>query len=758
MRVPTLILLLIVSLPAAGFEASALSRLRQTLDLAIGAGETPGAVLWLERGADAAHWAQGDLARTPGKHAMIEESIFDLASLTKVVATLPSIMLLVERGRVNLDAPLREYLPEFATADITIRHLLTHTSGLPAGIPKDTENPDWSGYDEGIRHATACQPDPAPGSIFRYSDVNFILLGEVVHRVSGQTLDAFARSEVFKPLKMRDTTFRPDATLRSRIAPTERDQHGEMLRGVVHDPTSRRMGGVAGHAGLFSTASDLARYARMMLRGECDGVRLFKAETLQQMRSVQTPAAMPEQRGLGWDIDSKYSRPRGLIYPAGSFGHTGFTGTALWMDPGSDSFYVLLTSRLHPDGKGDVRELYEDIGTQVAAAVGAKTGATPRIALPERTVLNGIDVLEHAHFTPLSGLRIGLITNHTGIDRAGKSTIDLVHAAGNVQLVRLFSPEHGIRGQLDQEEIKDDTDKKSGLKVISLYGGSRVPKADAIEDLDALVFDIQDIGCRFYTYIATLKNCLEAAAKAGKQFIVLDRINPISGSAVQGPSVVQEQLFTSCHPISIRHGMTAGELARLFDAEAGLHAKLRVIEVQGWRRTAWFDATKLPWVNPSPNMRSLTAATLYPGIGLLEYAISVGRGTDTPFEIIGAPFLDADQLAGELTMLHLPGIRFIPASFTPSTSVFEKKLCGGVRLIVEDRNTLNPLHAGIAIAHTLHRLHPKEFDLKNFNKLLQHAGTIKALKSNQPLAPLLAAWDREAAAFAQRRAPFLLYP
>lgn len=360
------------------FEPAELEPIKAAVTRGIATGKLPGAVLWVEHGREHASWAQGDRAIMPLREAMTEETIFDAASLTKVVATAPSVLLLIERGQIELDAPVQRYLSEFATEKITVRQLLTHTSGLPAEIPKDPAQPDWRGYTEGIRRACACRPEPAPGTAFRYSDVNFILLGEIVQRVSGRTLDVFAREEIFAPLGLKDTGFLPALELRPRIAPTERDAHGDMLRGVVHDPTSRRMGGVAGHAGLFTTAHDLARYARLMLHGEVEGVRLFRPESLRLMQSTQNPAAVPARRGLGWDIDSAYSRPRGKVFPLGSFGHTGFTGMALWIDPAHDAFYVFLSSRLHPDGKGNVRDLYEEVGTAVGRLVGAEGAQTSR--------------------------------------------------------------------------------------------------------------------------------------------------------------------------------------------------------------------------------------------------------------------------------------------------------------------------------------------------------------------------------------------
>lgn len=747
---------------AHAFEPASVDVIQKALTRAIRTGQTPGAVLWMERGADARHWAQGERAQSPAREPMTEDTVFDAASLTKVVATLPSVMLLVDRGLVELQAPAQRYLPELASTAITVQHLLTHTSGLPPGIPRDIANPDWQGYAEGIRRATACLPDPPPAHVFRYSDVNFILLGEIVRRVSGQPLDVFAKVNVFGPLGMTSTGYNPALELLPRIAPTERDEKGSMLRGVVHDPTARRMGGVAGHAGLFTTAGDLARYARCMLRGEVDGVRLLSRDARMLMTTPQTPVLVYERRGLGWDMDSRYSRPRGAVFPLGGYGHTGWTGTAMWLDPATDSFYILLTTRLHPDGKGNVRDLYEEIGTAVAKAAGVKPGMEPtfwpRAEKEVPTVLNGIDVLKRQGFAPLKGLRLGLITNHTGLDNERQATIDTLAKAPGLKLMKLYSPEHGIRGELDQEKIDDTRDAKTGLPVVSLYTDKkRVPTAQDMEGIDAMVFDIQDIGCRFYTYIATLKNCLEAAAQAGKAFIVLDRVNPIRGDFIEGPSEVAKTVFTAIHPIPLRHGMTAGELARMFVAEDRLNVDLRVVEVQGWQRAMWFDATGLPWRNPSPNMRNLNAATLYPGIGLLEFAISVGRGTDTPFEVLGAPYTDDLRLAHELNALGLPAIRFVPERFTPTASVFAGKACGGVRLIITDRDRLRPVELGLAIGHTLHRLYPKEFDMEKYNTLLNHPASIAAIKAGQSWKSIAAVWAQQVTAFELQRRPYLLY-
>jgi CubicO group peptidase (beta-lactamase class C family) len=309
---------------------------------------------------------------------MSEDTIFDAASLTKVVATTPAVMILIERGKINLDAPVKTYLPEFAGGEkdfVTVRELLTHTSGLPPDI--ETKS-DWQGEAAAVQKACAVKLFARPGTVFKYSDINFFLLGEIVQRVSGTPLEIFARREIFQPLKMRDTGFLPPREKLFRIAPTEA-VNGVPYRGVVHDPTARHMGGVAGHAGLFFTAGDLARYARMLLKlGELEGVRIFKPETVKRMTGVQTPPEISAQRGLGRDIDSPFSGPRGDIFPVGSYGHTGWTGGSLWIDPASRTFVIFLSNRNHPTEKGSVMALRHRLGTLAAEARAEADAATGR--------------------------------------------------------------------------------------------------------------------------------------------------------------------------------------------------------------------------------------------------------------------------------------------------------------------------------------------------------------------------------------------
>jgi uncharacterized protein YbbC (DUF1343 family) len=611
-------------------------------------------------------------------------------------------------------------------------------------------------------------------------------VGEIVARVSGLSLNEFCAKEIYGPLKMIDTGFLPPASKIPRIAPTQMtddgllttNKSGLMLRGTVHDPTARFMGGVAGHAGLFTTAPDMARFARMMLNlGELDGARIFKPETVKLMTSVQTPPGLKDRRGLGWDIDSRYSSPRGskegAHFPPGSYGHTGFTGCAFWLDPFSKTFFIFLSNHVHPyGGTGAVVSLYRAIGTAAAEAVtdfkfdaapDAPTPSQPKAAPPGADnfpprVLEGIDVLVKENFAPLKGLRVGLITNPTGQDAQRRSTIDLLRNAPGVQLKMLFGPEHGLYGNFDAP-VKDGLDSHTGLPAISLYGEHHAPTPEQLKQLDALVFDIQDVGCRFYTFTTTLGMCMEAANAAGLKFFVLDRVNPINGLMIDGPVRGGPSSFVAWYPEPVRYGLTEGELAAMCKAERQWDKlDLTVIKLQGWDRAMWFDQTGLPWINPSPNMRSLAEAMLYPGVGLLENChISVGRGTGTPFEVIGAPYIDDLRLAGAMNAENLPGVRFVPVRFTPADYIFKNEACGGVNIILTDRARCRVVDIGLLAAKILHRWHPDQFQARKMESLLVDPPTLQAIQDDKPLSEIRGLWKEKTEEFTARREKYLLY-
>jgi uncharacterized protein YbbC (DUF1343 family) len=715
----------------------------------IAAGHVPGAVVLVgQQGKIVYREAFGAMSLVPTQTQMRPDAIFDLASLTKVVATTTAVMQLVEAGRIRLDDPVAAYWPEFGVAgktSITVRQLLTHTSGLRPDLDPAAR---WSGHAGALAQIAADHPIHPPGSQFLYSDINFIVLGELVYRVSGEPLDVYARRHIFAPLRMMDTRFDPLPAQRARIVPTDR-QDGALRWGEVQDPTAYRMGGVAGHAGVFSTADDLARFARMLLDGgTVDGEYILRRETIAEMTgAIALPGGV--RRGLGWDVASPFAAGMDAAFGPRAFGHTGYTGTLLWVDPSTATFLILLTSRLHPDDHGDVKLLRE----QVAQAVTLAT----RPHAP--TVLAGIDVLAAKQFAPLAGRRIGLVTNQTGRDGGGRRTIDLLATAPNVRLAAIFTPEHGLNADQDGA-VDSGRDAATGLPIYSLYGTTRRPTDSMLAGLDAIVVDLQDAGVRFYTYPATVGYVLEEAARRGLAVYVLDRPDPINATAVQGP-VLESGLrsFTGYFPLPLRHGMTLGELAMLFNAEQRISARLTVIPMLGYRRSMWYDQTGLTWVNPSPNLRSVDEATLYPGVGLIEGAnVSVGRGTSSPFELIGAPWVDGARLASYLARRDIGGVRFEPTDFTPDADRYAGRECQGVRITLTDRASLDVARLGVELAAAFHRLYPTQFRLEATLSLIGSSKVLAAVASGVDPRAVSALWRSELSAFEAVRARYLLYP
>ncbi|MEO7718944.1 MAG: DUF1343 domain-containing protein [Capsulimonas sp.] len=376
------------------------------------------------------------------------------------------------------------------------------------------------------------------------------------------------------------------------------------------------------------------------------------------------------------------------------------------------------------------------------------------------SVLTGVDVLERDGFAPIMGDRIALVTNHTGLTGDGRATVDLLRAAPGVDLRALMGPEHGVRGELDTEQIADGGDQRTGLPVYSLYGPRTRPTPEQLSEIDTIVFDIQDIGCRFYTYISTLAHVMDAAAEFGKCLVVLDRPNPITGAAIEGPLADGDKLaFVACHPIPVRHGMTIGEIARLLQTERAPGCNLTVIPCEGWTRDCWWDATGLVWTNPSPNMRSLGQATLYPGVGLLELTnVSVGRGTDTPFELFGAPYVDPRAFAAAVNAAGAPGVRVTPLWFTPRASVFAGERCGGVNFLLTDRAAFDAVHLGFALAAALRSLYADHWAPEKLMTLLASAEAYQGVLEARSYETIAAGWEADLREFAARRNRALLYP
>jgi uncharacterized protein YbbC (DUF1343 family)/CubicO group peptidase (beta-lactamase class C family) len=700
-------------------------------------------------------------------------------------------MQLWEQGKFRMNDPVAKYIPEFGQngkQDITIRQLLVHYSGL---APDMDLVKHWEGKDTAYRMAYEAAPASPPGSAFVYSDINFIVLGALVERLSAESLDQYVAKHVFTPLGMNETRYLAPSSWQSRIAPTEDDENHHLLRGVVHDPTARRTGGVAGHAGIFSTADDLAIFAQAVLDG---GHGVLTPATVAKMSTPQQPVNGTALRGFGWDIDSSLSSNRGELFPVGGIGHTGYTGTSLWIDMATKTYIVLLTNAVHMNvvpaaqsikDKGSAASLRTRVATAVAAALSldpanAETmraasitgynemqSAGRKLAVRNGSVKTGIDVLEETKFSALHPAhvgpprRIGLVTNQTGIDLQGRRTIDVLAKAPGISLDAIFSPEHGVTGTLDTD-VKSTKDAPTGVAVYSVYGwrdAARRPSMEVLKRLDGVVIDLADAGVRFYTYETTMGYFLEAAAQAGVEVIVLDRPNPITGSFVQGPvSDAGRENYNNYFPEPPRHGMTMGELAKMFNAERHIGARLTVVPMQGWQPGDWFDSSGVVWVNPSPNLRDLNEATLYPGVGMIEGAnISVGRGTDTPFEVVGAPWINGREFAAYLNSRNIQSVRFIPIVFTPSSSNYSDQRCEGVNLIVLDRNTLESTELGIELASALHKLYPNDFKLEKISDLLVNESVLTAIGAGQDPRRIAQDWQPRLDEFVQLRNKYLLY-
>jgi SSS family transporter len=839
---------------------------------------------------------------------MTEDTIFDMASLTKCLATATAVMQLYEQGKIaSFDDPIEKYLPAFNTqhdptrAQVTLRMLLTHTSGEAPDVdlrdPWGLAAPDRA---EGLHRALTTPLKATPGSIFTYSDINFILLGDLVETLSGQREDVYVAEKIFKPLGMDQTGYHAfdktcswlSESLGSAIvlnrnydfppasgvgcgggpgnwslfppaAPTAHDNEGtaatnpdfdHLLRGTVHDPTTRRMGGVAGHAGVFSTAHDMSLFASALLEKLLHNTGPFplKQSTLQLMTIPEQPSTMgapgpdlrtrdarelsaanaaeaaaiaagdkpaapglaphypaiPGQnlRGFGWDIDTAFSKPRGAIFPIGSFGHTGFTGTSLWMDPASDTYVILLANAIHPRGNPPISNLRGQVATAAAQALGQLSAEmeTRRAAVKAElsgsynvcdfgcTTLTGIDVLEQTHFAALANLhRIALFTNQSGLDAQGRRTIDVL-LTNHQPLTTLFSPEHGLTTTLDTTHIANSTDPTTHLPVISLYGAhppDRRPAHAQLANLDAVVIDLQDAGVRFWTYEAATSYFLEAAATEQTQYhhdlqiILLDRPNPIGGVAVEGPiSDPGLESYVNTMPLPVRHGLTLGELARYIVATKHLATHLTVIPMQHWSRTQYFAETGLPWINPSPNLRSPEAAILYPALGLIETTnLSVGRGTAHPFSFFGAgrathpgapgpasgtrdlqdAWFNATDVAAALTARHIPGVTFTPATEPIADDAnhypYHGQTIPAVRLTVTDPTLFDSPETGIEILAALHHLYPTQFQLAKAQTLLCSRAILDALTRGDDPRSIAATWQPALTAFRAATSPYLLY-
>ncbi|HDR9105074.1 TPA: DUF1343 domain-containing protein [Burkholderia vietnamiensis] len=757
-------------------DAPAASQQAAAIDAAIAAeiadGHLAGAVV-VTGDADGARVRVARGARVTGEQAepMTADTVFDLASLTKPVATAVAIMQLAERGMLGLDMPAAHYWPAFGTNEkvgITIRQLLAHVSGLPAGVSSARALRSRAAV---LADIVAMAPVATPGTRVRYSDVNYVVLGEIVRRVSHRPLDAWCAEHVFGPLGMTSATFRPAAPLSARVAPTVvRD--GRLLRGRVHDPVAAALGGVAGNAGLFASADDLARFARMLLNGGTLGAtRVLSARSVAELETPLPADTPSELHTPGWAVGPPLVANRYRLPPVGALQHLGYTGTALWIDPVTRRFAIVLTSRLYPDETGTAMPLRALVVGIVSSAAAPVTPAQIAARVPPMAdalaaavrpppsrgpVLAGIDVLAASGYAAVAGKRIALVTNRSGFDRFGRRTADLLAHAPGARLVALFAPEHGLGTDVD-DTFGDSVDAATGAVVHSLYGERRTIAPALLADVDVLVVDLQDACVRFFTYLATLGYALEAGAAAHRPVIVLDRPDPLGADAFGGPVAdAGPSTFTRYYALPLAPGMTIGELARLFNDRLQIGATLSVVPLANYARTMRFDDTGLGWLPPSPNLRDTAALSLYPETGLVEgAAVSVGRGTATPFSVVGAPWIDARSVADDLRAMRLAAM-FSPVRFVPTEGPYRGRLCEGVR-IERLPGATRPGEIGLALALALHRRYPARFRIDAIRASVGSREVADMLEAGRSLDDIEAFVAAQNAAFAPERAAFLLY-
>jgi uncharacterized protein YbbC (DUF1343 family)/CubicO group peptidase (beta-lactamase class C family) len=651
------------------------------------------------------HEACGNRQTYPAAAPAASDTIYDLASLTKVVATTTALLLLREDGVLELDQPVTEHLPIPAFKTIAIRHLLTHTAGLVAGKPYYT---DAKTIDEMLQRYASLGLDWTPGTRWRYSDAGYMILGRVVELAAGDTLDAFCAKRIFKPLGMTETRFCPPAEWAPRCAPTERcPWRKQLVVGKVHDENAAAVGGVAGHAGVFSTAGDLALYCRALLGG-----KLLPPEVVEEMTRLGQVPSWPWQ-GLGWRLDPWSTRPTGFLPSRTAFGHTGWTGTSLWLDKATKLFAILLGNTCHPTrarrGNDAFRRTFH---SGVAKAYYPDTVNTH----------SGLDRVVREQFSAFRGRRVALLTHHAAVDQLSRGILDVFKLDPAVRLHLVYSPEHGLHGTAEAGQAVDS--KSDLVPLVSLYGDRTAPSQAELEEVDYLLVDLQDVGSRYYTYAATMKACMAACAKAGKPVVVLDRPNPVNGRVLEGPIAENTASHVCWGKVPVRHGMTMGEIALFFQKGEFRATKLKVMvkTLDNWDRGKAFGQCSLPWVPPSPNIPTPETALLYVGMCLFEGTnLNEGRGTDTPFLVIGAPWLRPKSIIAEVPPEACAGLRLTSVVYTPksipgkaSSPRYQDQSCPGVRIALRDSAEARPFTLALALLSAIRQVHPKDFEWKPF--------------------------------------------
>lgn len=705
--------------------------LQFALEQAVRAADAPGAVAWVGNAEGCLfQGAAGLRQRIPDPVPATLDTVYDLASLTKVVATTTATMLLWESGRLDLDAPLTTWLPYPTLGIFTPRHLLTHTTGLPPGRPLHLE---VDNYDDAIARIAQTASDWPPGTRRRYSDLGFMLLGKVVEAAAGQSFESYCRRRIFGPLNMQRTGFNPDPRFRDQCAATEQcPWRGRVMQGEVHDENAWAIGGVSGHAGLFSTAEDLARFSRGMLDS-----RILRQETMAEMLKLTHVPSYPWQ-GLGWKVDPWRDGSEGYLPFRRAFGHTGWTGTCLWVDFDSGLHAILLSNTCHPSrAHRDNRTLRRVFFTAVHA----------HYAPEKSNAHTGLDRLVWDEFSAIRGKRIAVLTHQAAVDQLGRPMLDVLALAPDVQVKRIYSPEHGLRGQA--EAGAKVTSQAGAVPVISLYGERTQPTQDELRGVDMFLVDLQDIGARFYTYIATMRACMAACADARVPLLVLDRPNPLGNAIVEGPMPEKTGSLVCAAEVPTRHGMTIGEMALFFWSTAFNRKgfEVRLLTVDGWPNTLRAEALPQPWTPPSPNIPTAETALVYSGTCLFEGVnLNEGRGTESPFLLIGAPWLDTAAVLAAVAADAPPGCALEAVEYTPrviegkaSSPRYKGERCAGIRIRVTDAGALRPFTLAVALLQAIQARHQGTFEwLAYFDTLAGGPALRKAIQAGVPAAQIAA--------------------
>lgn len=714
------------------------------LSRAVKAARVPGAVLYVGD-LENEHFlgAYGDRQLIPNRRPAEVDTVYDLASLTKVVCTATAILQLEESGRLNLDDSVDQYLPVQRMNAITLKHLLTHTAGL---VPVERyfesmnaiEEILQDGSNNGMLHPTDYH--------HAYSDLGYMILGKVVEVVSQMSLDLYCQRHIFGPLEMNRTAFNPPKSWKENCAATEDDRvwRNRLVHGEVHDENCSAIGGVSGHAGLFSTASDLAKFCRGLLSG-----KLISSDTLAGMVAFGIKPLYPWQ-ALGWQVDPWLTKKTGFLPSRKAFGHTGWTGTSMWLDAETGLFSVLLSNSCHPDRiDRDNETLRREVYVPIAKEFYSSTNSH-----------SGLDRLIRENFGRIQGRRIALLTNHAAIDQSGRHILDVLPDCPDLKLVRLFSPEHGIRGQAEAGEKVDGQD--SAVPVTSLYGQQKEPTRDELKGIQLFVIDLQDIGARYYTYMATMKRCIEACAKSRVPILVLDRPNPLGGVILEGPIAQETESLVSCSEIPIRHGMTMGELATWF-AQHDLNRykpNITVNYLDSWQPDRWLPECSLPWRAPSPNMPTAETALLYIGTCLFEGTnLNEGRGTDTPFMIFGAPWLNAAGVLERLKSVDAPGLTLAAEIYTPrsipgksTNPKFLDTECQGIRLTITDPREVRAFRTTLALLIAIRALHSDTLEFNDMFSILAGGPDLRnRIEADESVETIIQAYEEDLATFDNKR-------